>query len=43
VRFDFSKDDILESDVALLHPLRIGDVDFLLQISEEPNIWDYSF
>ena len=41
--FDFSKEYILEDEVVLLRPLKISDVDLLLQISEEPYIWDYSF
>ena len=41
--FDFSKEYILEDDIVFLRPLQISDVDLLLEISKEPNIWDYSF
>lgn len=41
--FDFSKDYILEDEVVLLQPLQIKDVDLLLEISKESNLWDYSF
>ncbi len=41
--FNFSQHYILEDDFVLLRPLHIEDVNHLLPIANEPNIWDYSF
>ncbi|WP_452232776.1 GNAT family N-acetyltransferase [Lacinutrix sp. MEBiC02595] len=43
IAFNFSEEYILEDEVVLLRPLKISDVNLLLAISEEPNIWEYSF
>ena len=41
--FDFSKDYILEDAIVRLQPLKLEHVDALLDIANEPHIWDYSF
>ena len=38
---DFSKNYILEDDRVKLSPLKVEHVKFLLDISEEPNLWKY--
>jgi RimJ/RimL family protein N-acetyltransferase len=43
IEFNFDKELILEDDIVRLSPLKISDVGNLLEISEEPGIWDYSF
>ena len=41
--FDFEKDYILENDYVRLSPLQEEHIDKLLQISQEKDIWKYSF
>ena len=41
--FDFSENYIIEDHIVQLKPLEINHVDVLLDIANEPNIWDYSF
>jgi RimJ/RimL family protein N-acetyltransferase len=41
--FNFDNELILEDDIVRLSPLKISDVDNLLEISEESGIWDHSF
>jgi RimJ/RimL family protein N-acetyltransferase len=43
INFNFDEEIILEDDIVRLSPLKISDVDKLLEISEEPGIWTYSF
>ncbi|GAA4279246.1 GNAT family N-acetyltransferase [Aquimarina mytili] len=43
LQFDFTKKHILENDVVQLRPLLIEDVPHLLEIANEPDIWEYSF
>ncbi len=43
LHFDFSKNYILEDDVVQLRPLKVEDVSHLLDIANEPGIWEYSF
>jgi RimJ/RimL family protein N-acetyltransferase len=43
IEFNFDNEIILEDDIVRLSPLKISDVDKLLEISEEPGIWAYSF
>jgi RimJ/RimL family protein N-acetyltransferase len=43
IEFNFDNEIILEDDIVRLSPLKIIDVDKLLEIAEEPGIWDYSF
>jgi len=41
--FDFNKEYILEDDRVRLSPLKIEHVADLLEIANEPGIWNYSF
>lgn len=41
--FDFTKDYSLEDAIVLLKPLQESHIPELLNIANEPNIWDYSF
>lgn len=41
--FDFNKDYILEDERVKLSPLQIDNVSDLLEIANEPDIWNYSF
>lgn len=41
--FDFSKNYELEDDIVLLKPLQEHHIPKLLDIANEPNIWEYSF
>jgi RimJ/RimL family protein N-acetyltransferase len=43
IEFNLDKEIILEDDIVRLSPLKINDVDKLLEISEEQGIWTYSF
>ncbi|WP_299883336.1 GNAT family protein [uncultured Lacinutrix sp.] len=43
MNFDFNKDYVLENDMVLLKPLHESHIPKLLNIANEPNIWDYSF
>lgn len=42
-KFDFETEYVLEDDFVRLEPLKLEHVDQLLDIANEPNIWDYSF
>ncbi|WP_316788547.1 GNAT family protein [Pedobacter frigoris] len=42
IRFDFSKDYILEDDTALLRPLQIEDLEYLVYVAGQPAVWKYS-
>lgn len=41
MKFDFSKDYILEDDYVKLSPLRVGHIIALLEISNDLTIWKY--
>jgi len=41
--FNFNSEITLENDVVKLRPIKLSDVKYLVTISLEPNIWDYSF
>jgi len=43
MEFDFTKEYQLEDDITLLKPLQDYHIPELLDIANEPNIWDYSF
>ncbi len=43
LHFDCLKDYSLENDFVLLRPLEITDVEYLLDVANEPSIWEYSF
>lgn len=43
LNFDFSKVYVLEDDFVKLRPLQMNDIEHLLDIANEPGIWDYSF
>jgi RimJ/RimL family protein N-acetyltransferase len=43
IEFNFDKEIILEDDIVRLSPLKISDLDNLMEIAEEPGIWTYSF
>ena len=38
---DYSKDYVLEDDYVKLTPLKAGHIEYLLDISKEPNLWTY--
>lgn len=40
--FDFTKDYILEDEVALLRPLQKNDLEHLMDFSGQPEIWQFS-
>ena len=43
MKFSFEKDYVLEDDFVKLSPLKIEHVKDLLEISDEADIWTYSF
>jgi len=42
IKFDFTKDYILENEIALMRPLYPQDLQGLLYIADQPEVWKFS-
>ncbi|TKC09549.1 GNAT family N-acetyltransferase [Pedobacter frigoris] len=42
IEFDFSKEYILEDDIALVRPLQMEDLEYLVYVTSQPAVWKYS-
>ncbi|WP_448634180.1 GNAT family N-acetyltransferase [Pedobacter panaciterrae] len=42
IDFDFTANHVLEDEIALLRPLKEGDIECLLQFAHQPDIWSFA-